>query len=274
MKSNLHKDITVITILFNTPKKKIYNLRQYKNFNLIIFEQGSPISSKNELKNVLGFKFNYYYSQSNLGLSKGINFLIKKTKTKYCLVTEPDIFIKEKSVINLKKAIETDKKLLLLGPRYNKKKAKKNLKYTNKIDLSCVFFQTKKIKKFNFYDEDFFFFWTDVDLVKRINNSSFKMAVAQNSLASHLMSSSSNDKFYVNLLREKSYKYGEFIYDYKYGKLRLLKITRQLFQSIIKIFFYLLIFNKKNFSINFGYLLGIINFLFYFLKKIIFKVLF
>lgn len=267
MKFNSHKDITVITILFNTPLKKIYNLRQYKNFNLIIFEQEPQSNSKNEIKKVLDFKFNYYYSKKNLGLSRGMNFLLSKTKTKYCLITEPDIFIKEKSVINFKRIIEIDKDLLLLGPRYNNKKIKKSHQYTNKIDLSCVFFETKKVKKFNFYDEDYFFFWNDVDLIKRINNSKFKMAVAKNSFASHSMSSSSKDKFYLNLLREKSYKYGELIYDYKYGKLRLLKIIRQLFQSIFKIFFYLIIFNKKNFLINFGYFLGIINFVFYFLKK-------
>lgn len=267
MKSNLHKDITVITILFNTPLKRIYNLRQYKNFNLSIFEQGSPSNSKNEIRKVLDFKFNYFYSKKNLGLSRGINLLISKTKTKYCLITEPDIFIKEKSIINFKKIINSDKDLLLLGPRYNNKKIKKNFQYTNKIDLSCVFFETKKIKKFNFYDEDFFFFWNDVDLIKRINNSKLKMAVAKNSFASHSMSSSSMDKFYVNLLREKSYKYGELIYDYKYGKLRFLKIIRQLFQSIFKIFFFIAIFNKRGFLINFGYFLGIINFLFYFFKK-------
>ena len=81
------------------------------------------------------------------------------------------------------------------------------------------------------------------------------------------MSSSSSDKFYVNLLREKSYKYGELVYDYKYGKLRFLKIIRQLFQSIFKIFFFIVIFNKRSFLINFGYFLGIINFLFYLFKK-------
>ena len=44
-----------------------------------------------------------------------MNLLINKTKTKYCLITEPDIFIKEKSIINFKKIIDLDKDLLLLG---------------------------------------------------------------------------------------------------------------------------------------------------------------
>ena len=106
MKLKMQKDITVIVILFNTPFKKIINLKQYKNFNLIIFEQGTQQRSIREIKKILDFKFIYFYSKKNLGLSKGMNFLIKKTKTKYCFITEPDISIEEKSIINLKKTIE------------------------------------------------------------------------------------------------------------------------------------------------------------------------
>ena len=122
MKLKMQKDITVIVILFNTPFKKIINLKQYKNFNLIIFEQGTQQSSIREIKKILDFKFNYFYSKKNLGLSKGMNFLIKKTKTKYCFITEPDISIEEKSIINLKKTIELNNNFLLVGPSYKKKK--------------------------------------------------------------------------------------------------------------------------------------------------------
>ena len=267
MKLKMQKDITVIVILFNTPFKKIINLKQYKNFNLIIFEQGTQQSSIREIKKILDFKFNYFYSKKNLGLSKGMNFLIKKTKTKYCFITEPDISINEKSIINLKKTIKLNNNLLLVGPSYKKKKTKKNFQITKQIDLSCVLFETKKMRKFNLYDEDFFFFWTDTDLVKRVNESNYKMAISKNSFALHKMSTSSNNKISINLLREKSYKYGELIFDYKHGSLRALKIVRQLFQSFLKTLFFLIILDKKNFSINCGYIFGILNFLIYLLKK-------
>jgi len=202
-----------------------------------------------------------------LGLSKGINLLIKKTKTKYCLISEPDILIKEKSIINLKKIIKSKKSFLLVGPKYNKKKVKGNYELTKKIDSSCVLFETKKLVKFKFYDEDFFFFWADVDLVKRINTSHFKMAVANASFAKHYMSSSSKKKMYVNFLRDKSYKYGELVFDYKYGNFRVLKIIRQLIQCLVRTLFYAIILNKNNFSKNAGYLIGTFEFLFFFLKK-------
>lgn len=269
MNKKLYKDITILVILYNTPSQKLLNLKQYENFNLSILEQGSCHNSKKKLQKILNFDFNYYHSKKNLGLSKGINLLIKKTRTKYCLVTEPDIFIKKNSIINLKKIIRLNKKLLIVGPRYDRKKVSGNYKLTRKIDLSCVFFETKKLIKFKFYDEDFFFFWTDVDLIKRINNSNFKMAIASTSFAKHYMSSSSKKKMYVNFLRDRSYKYGEFIFDYKYQNLRILKIVRQLIQCLIKTFYYLIIFDKVNFLKNAGYLVGIMQFKLFILRKLL-----
>ena len=49
----------------------------------------------------------------------------------------------------------------------------------------------------------FSFFWTDTDLVKRVNESNYKMAISKNSFALHKMSTSSNNKISINLLREK-----------------------------------------------------------------------
>ena len=31
----------------------------------------------------------------------------------------------------------------------------------------------KKLKKIGFFDEDFFLYWEDIDLIERINNSKF-----------------------------------------------------------------------------------------------------
>ena len=267
MSLSTNKNITVLVILYNTPLNKIINLKQYKNFRLIILEQGSPNNSKKNIQKVLDFKFKYYYSKKNLGLSKGINFLIKKIKTKYCLITEPDILIKEKSIINLQKVLIMKKNFLLVGPKYNKNIIKKKYKITKKIDLSCVFFETKKINKFNFYDEDFFFFWTDEDLVRRINISSFQMVIAKNSAAKHFMSSSSHTKMNIDFVRDRSFKYGELVFDYKYKSLRFLKVIRQFIQCFFKTCFYCLIFDRKNVLRNSGYLLGIFDFSIFFLKK-------
>ena len=189
------------------------------------------------------------------------------------MITEPDILINEKSIINLKKTILLNKDFVLSGPRFlNKnlnKKMYKKFKISKKIDLSCVLFKTKTFKKINFYDEDLFFFWTDVDLIRRINQLGLKMVISRNSFAKHFMSTSSNNSFYVKLSREKSFKYGEFVYDYKCGKLRFLKVIRQTIQNISKTIFYIIFFKKENMIKNLGYLIGIFEFLFFYFSKLL-----
>jgi len=267
MRSNLSKDITIIVVLYKTPLNKILNLKQYKYFKLIIFEQNALNDSKKKIQKLLNFNFEYYYSYKNIGLSKAINLLIKKTKTKYCMISEPDLTIDKKSIIKLKKIISKKKDFILVGPRYKKIKKKNEYEITKKIDLSCVLFETKRMLKFNFYDEDFFFFWTDIDLLKRINESIFKMAISNNSFATHKMSRSSIKTSYVSFLRDKSYKYGELVFDYKYKKLRFIKIFRQLIQNIAKLVFNLIVFDKNNLMRSSGYLFGTIEFLKFLIKK-------
>ena len=266
MKVKFDRDISIIVILYNTPTYRISNLKQYKNFQLIILEQGPLKNSKKKIEEILGFKFKYFYSKKNLGLSKGINFLIKKTKTKYCMITEPDIFINKKSILKLKKIIQINKNYLIVGPNYSKKKETKMYRTVKNMDTSCVLFDTKKMLRFNFYDEDFFFFWQDVDLIKRINDSKYTMVKSNNSFARHLMSGSSNTSTYINFLRDKGYKYGELVFDYKYGKLRFIKILRQLVQSFIYSLLNLMFFQKKNMVKSLAYLTGILQFLIYFCK--------
>ena len=129
------------------------------------------------------------------------------------------------------------------------------------------YLKKKKMLNFNFYDEDYFFFWTDIDFIRRVNMSNFKMIESRNAYANHLISKSSNMTMYLKFLRDKSYKYGELVFDYKYNKLRFLKVIRQLIQSLVRTFFYLILFNKNKFCRNIGYFIGLINFLIFLSKK-------
>ena len=121
-----NEDITVILTLYKTPKEKISNLNQYKNFKNILFAQESDDSFKKELKKNFDFKFDYYSSRKNIGLSKSSNFLLKKVKTKYCLFTQADITIKEKSINSLKMILSKNNDTIFIGPNF------KNIKSKNK----------------------------------------------------------------------------------------------------------------------------------------------
>ena len=269
MRENI-KEISVILTLYKTPKEKLKNLLSYKNFKLLVFDQEGNKSTEKYLKKKFTNNLQYFSSKKNIGLSKASNFLFSKIKTDYFLFTQPDIIIKKSAIKKLIEIIKKEKNLIILSPNHNKiffNKKQKTINYVKKINFSCILIDTKKIKKLGFFDEDFFLYWEDIYLEHKINNSKFKMAIANNIEVEHQASQSSKKDYITEYIRKKNYMYGEFLFDLKLNKLRFLKILRKFHQNLILFFFNLLIFRFNNSLDNFSKLTGIIKFIIYFISR-------
>lgn len=264
--------LSVIIVLYKTPLSKIKNLRNYKNLNLCIFEQQGSEDRKKIIYKELKFKFNYFYSKKNIGLPKAVNYLIDKVDTKYCLMSEPDININFENIHKLEKIIKKNKNFIVVGPKYtakrnliNKKEEKINYKIRKFIDPSCILFNVRLIKKIKFYDEDYYFYWEDIDLMRRINKTKYKIIELQNIFAHHEQSTSSINSLQVKLVKSANFKYGEFLFDYKHKNVRIIKLIRQFFQN----FFFCLLHTftmSKKFLTSLGYIIGIFKFISYLIR--------
>ena len=113
-----HNDITVIILLYHTPKKLIQNIKNYEDFKLIILDQSNDFDTKKYLlkryKNII----HYELSDKNLGFSKAQNFLINKVKTKIFFYTTRHIYTKEK-YFEIKKITSKNKNNLIVVPNIN-----------------------------------------------------------------------------------------------------------------------------------------------------------
>ena len=269
----MDKDITVILTLYKTPYNLLYSLRQYKNYKVIIFEQASNKDSRKKIEKISNIKFDYYSSEKNIGLSKASNFLLSKVKTKYFLFTQADIKIDNKSITNLKKSFTFNKNTIFSGPTYSKKKDNKKAliikRYVqkNRLNMACVLCDTRKLKKIGFFDEDFFLYWEDIFLMKKINLTKFKMVQVYNSYAVHSGSKSSIKNYKVNFIRASNFKFGEFLFDFKTRKFRSLKMIRQIIQNLLYLFINLLFFKKENFLNNLSNIYGIGKFIIFIIGK-------
>ena len=270
MKKN-YKDITIILTLYKTPTDKLDNLINYKNYKILIFDQEGDQNTKKFLKKKLKLKVDYFASKQNIGLTKSSNILLSKVKTKYCLFTQPDILIKESSIRILYEIILKNKNLIFVSPNHLKKKWDKfkenEYQLKNKIDFSCILCDVNKLKKIGFFDEDFFLYWEDIFLEKKINISNYKMAIALNAKVNHDSSTSSSRNYKIEYIRLLNFIYGEFVYDYKLNKLRFIKIFRKLIQNIFLFIFNILFFQLKKAFKNFALLSGILKFLKFYIKK-------
>ena len=167
--------ISVVMSVFNEEKnitKCIESVmrQSFKNYEFLIFDDNSNDSTKKILKKFRkkNKKIKCYFSKKNLGLTKALNFLIKKSKGKYIArIDGDDLWLKHKLQIQFD--FMKKNKIFLVGTNgYYKKKNKifrksnlplsfDNIKskifYFNPIIHSSVLFRNDKKSKF--YDENF-----------------------------------------------------------------------------------------------------------------------
>ena len=258
-------NISVILLLFHTRENLIENLKQYKDFKVLILDQSNDLELRKKIKKFLP-KIEFYLSSNvNMGFAKGINFLAKKVKTKYFLCTQPDIKINKKSIKYLLNTFNLKKNCIISVPKIddfvNFKIKNQQKIYPIKNIIGAIFLaEKKKFLNINMFDENFFFYWEDVDISNRIQKSKYKIYINHNSKAVHTWSSTKFNlqTFYV---KETNFKYGELFYQYKNNKLKYIKILRQPFTLFFLSLLYLISLNPKKSLSNLFRIYGIIKFI-------------
>jgi len=274
--SSLLGDVTIILPLYKTPHDKILLLRNYRSIKTIVLDQCGDIDSKKKIKNQLGKKLQYLNTNQNLGFSKACNILLSKVKTKFCLLTQADIFININTIIKLKEIFYKEEKCIIAAPKIvyssgdflnnNSSKINNYIKKKNIIG-ACFLFDVKKMRKIGFFDEDFFLYWEDVYLCHKINKLNYKIFELKNYFAMHYSAKSSITNSRITFLRNINYVFGEYLFFYKIRKLRSIKIIRQLIQKLFYFFFNFFIFNFKKSFIEFCKFLGILKFIVFIVKR-------
>jgi len=270
----MKNDLSIIITLFKTPIEQLKSLNQYKNFPILIFDQATKNNSE-LISKVTNVKFEYFHSEKNLGLCKSTNFLISKVRTKYFLFTQADIKIDEISINNLINGMKLRDDIIFAGPIINKKEnfndkneLIENYKLKSNLDASIMICDLQKVKSIGFFDEDYFLYWEDKDLMERVNKSNFKMIQIINSFVIHDSGKSTLDDSKVKFIRRTNFKYGELLFDLKHKKIRIIKILRQILQNIFFLPLNVIVLNKNKVIENISQILGILKFIkFIFIKK-------
>tara|TARA_B100000989_G_scaffold226120_1_gene173330 strand:+ start:2749 stop:3549 length:801 start_codon:yes stop_codon:yes gene_type:complete len=264
----MFSDITIILLLYKTPLKLMKNLKRLKEFRIIILDQSNDFHFKKKITKFLPKIKNYTLSKKNKGFAKGINILAKKVKTKYFFCTQPDILIDKKSILELKKTLLKNKKNSIAAvPLINKKRVSlRDIEINHMIGASFLCYK-KRFIEVGMFDEDFFFYWEDIEFSKRIKEFGYKIYQSQKSKALHFNGNSSEENYKTAFIRSNNFLFGELVYDFKCDKLRIIKILRKCVQSIFLILINIFLLKYKKMNINFAKLYGIVKFLFFIMKK-------
>ena len=277
MNKNLFKDITIIIPLYKTPLSQLSKFTQYKNFKIIFIDQCGNKNFKHNIKKVIGINFDYYSTKKNIGLSKAANFLLSKVKTRFCLFTQADIVINSYSIFLLKLALIKQANYIFAGPKFVEKINKKTnkdilfsfprIRKVKSINAACFLLDVKKIKKIGFFDEDFFLYWEDIFLMKKINKSKYQIAFVNQAKAVHEIGKSTEKNYKIFLIRNINFKYGVYLFDYKMNQFRHVKILRNIIRFPFYFIFFVLTFQFLKSYIKLSEFLGALKFIYFYLSN-------
>ena len=261
-----NKDITIIITTFKSEDKIDACLNAIdRDIKVIVVE-----NSKNQkFKGYIETKYpnvECELANKNLGYGKANNIGLKKVKTKYSLILNPDTVLKKEAIINFFIFIKKNINFAILGPSQSESIVEKNysnLSEADEVKGFAMFLNMEKFSKIGFFDENFFLYLEEIDLCKRTKNLNEKIYIDTSIEIFHASGKSVNKNFSyeVELTRNWHWMWSLFYFNKKHSNFyyALILVIPILFSSIFKILFYSIFPIPKKKEIYLKRISGLIN---------------
>jgi|TARA_B110000503_G_scaffold111643_1_gene167198 N-acetylglucosaminyl-diphospho-decaprenol L-rhamnosyltransferase len=263
-----YKNITAIIVTFRSEKVIFDCLKSIENIKEIVIVDNS-FDKKLKKKVLLKFpRINFILSSKNLGYGAGNNIALKKVKTRYALILNPDTILLKRCIVNfLTLAKNLKNKFSIIAPSvignvknygfFNGGKIKKQtMKKSTYFNVDYVlgfamFLNIQKIKSIGYFDENFFMYLEEIDLCKRLKKINENIIVSSNASCKHLGARSSNIGFEFEINRNWHWMWSQTYFASKHNGFFASRFASipELFKLIVKSLFYFIFFNRNKFFI-------------------------
>jgi GT2 family glycosyltransferase len=274
--NSFEKNITFVIVAYKSNyiiEKCIKSIKP--SIKIIIVENSNDINFKSYLENKFS-NVEVIIAKENLGYGKGNNLGLLKVKTQYAFILNPDVVLEDDCLLELHKAqLLLKEDFVILAPNLlnnygfflDRKNDLRN--EITEVDYVIGFAMLINLRKLTFdeiFDENFFLFLEEIDLCRRIKKNGGKIFVVPKSKVLHSGKEGSKYSLNIELCRNWHWMWSLFYYNCKhFGILIAYKIAIGKFLlSLIKLIFFLILFNKKKILIHYYKLNGLFN---AFLKK-------
>ena len=260
------KKLTIVIVSFKSEAKIINCLNSISDpVNIIVVENSNNYNFKKNLEEKFT-NLKCILTGSNLGYAVANNIGLNQVKTKYALILNPDTLLNDHAIKNFLNRAEKQKDFWLMGPG-NDQMVELEFNNNSLIEVNNLkgFAIFLNLAKFNntFFDENFFLYFEEIDLCKRVKNTNGKIYLDRNIKIIHQGASSVQDdkKFELEKNRNWHWMWSTFYYNKKHKGffLALINILPKLFSASIKTLIYSLLFNKNKRDIYYCRLSGIAN---------------
>ena len=265
------KDITIVIASFKSEKKIKNCLNSIdKQAKVLVIENSNNLSFKENLEKEFS-NVECVLAGANIGYGSSNNIGLKKVKTKYALILNPDATLHPSSLENFIKATEKIYDFAIMAPYIQEEKdkfdKKNDLKDISPVEVENVkgfamFLNISEFREVGFFDENFFFYFEEIDLCKRLINHGKKIYLIPEIKIDHGGGLSHDQSINVEmeLSRNWHWMWSTFNYHKKYKGffVSFFIILPKMSSAIIKVVVYTLTFNKKK-KIYYQRLSGLIN---------------
>lgn len=237
--NTLNNEITIIIVLYEENIKLVLRcLEKIKNFKIIIVDNANNIPLKKKVeKNYRIYK--YIVNKKNYGYAKAANQAIKLSDTKFILMFQADGIIDQKNISKLVDAHMKYENSFIVTPTLFDvdEKLSTNLgtfpeKNLNKVPImidgdicaetvlgSIVMFKKEDILEIGLYDENFFLYFLDDELCRRIRDQKKSVIQVSSAKATHAHGNIKvRNPIKKTFIRNFNFTFDELYYFYKIKK--------------------------------------------------------
>ena len=266
----IYQDITVIITSFHSGDKIFDCINSIsKDVKIIVVENSNDENLKNKIYSK-HTNVECILSKENLGYGSANNLALSKTNTNYALIINPDVVLSDNALKNFFLTVKKTPNFGILAPISKDEKYQnfnididKNLKEVETVKGFAMFLNMKNFKEIGFFDSNFFLYFEEIDLCKRLQLNNIKIYIDPSIKVHHLGGASHDLKFNksMELSRNWHWMWSTFYFHKKhYGYLTaMIKILPKLSSSLIKFIIFLITFQKYKSEIYKHRLSGIIN---------------
>tara|TARA_B100001123_G_C15155365_1_gene965239 strand:- start:354 stop:1199 length:846 start_codon:yes stop_codon:yes gene_type:complete len=265
------KDITVIITTFRSSEKINNCLNSIdKHTKVLIIENSNDIAIKQNLEKKYS-NVECILSGENMGYGKANNIGLKKVKTKYALILNPDTTLHNSALENFIKTTKKITDFAIMGPYIQEKKDEDKKNYlesdspikVENVKGFAMFINMSEFEDVGFFDENFFFYFEEIDLCKRLGERGKKIYLVPDIKVYHDGASSHNEsiKHEMELSRNWHWMWSTFNYHKKYKGflVSFFIVLPKLSSAIAKVLIYSLTFNNQKRKIYFQRMSGLFN---------------
>ena len=265
------KDITIVITSFKSNEIIKNCLKSIdRQCQIVIVENSNDLGFKKNIEQDFS-NVECILSGKNFGYGKANNIGLKKVKTKYALILNPDATLHASALENFFKTTNQIPEFAIIGPHIQEKKDENKItdgKNSNPILVKNVkgfgmFLNMTEFRDIGFFDENFFMYFEEMDLCKRIIDCNKKIYLVPSIKINHVgdQSHSKSINKSMELSRNWHWMWSTFYY-YKKHKgffISFLIALPKLGSAIFKVMLYSLLLNKEKKEIYYHRCSGLIN---------------